>query len=75
VNAILQGRGYANVSWYTIADGILRDRFVANEPLRRVHECTFGVLALERERSIPGFNRRVIEKLKLMCWILLTLMA
>ena len=27
--------------------GELIDRFVAHEPLRRVHECTFGVLALE----------------------------
>jgi protein phosphatase len=29
------------------------DRFVANEPLRRVHECTFGVLALESEPIDP----------------------
>ncbi len=25
------------------------ERFVAREPLRRVHECVFGVLALESE--------------------------
>jgi protein phosphatase len=29
------------------------DRFVAYEPLRRVHECTFGVLALESEPIDP----------------------
>jgi protein phosphatase len=29
------------------------DRFVAQEPLRRVHECTFGVLALESEPIDP----------------------
>ena len=28
-------------------------RFVAGEPLRRVHECTFGVLALESEPVDP----------------------
>lgn len=28
-------------------------RFVANEPLRRVHECSFGVLALESEPVDP----------------------
>lgn len=28
-------------------------RFVAREPLRRVHECTFGVLALESEDVDP----------------------
>jgi protein phosphatase len=31
----------------------LRQRFVAKEPLRRVHECTFGVLALESEPIDP----------------------
>jgi protein phosphatase len=25
------------------------ERFVAKEPLRRIHECVFGVLALESE--------------------------
>ena len=29
------------------------DRFVAREPLRRVHECVFGVLALESEPIDP----------------------
>ena len=29
------------------------DRFVAKEPLRRVHECTFGILALESEPIDP----------------------
>ena len=28
-------------------------RFVAGEPLRRVHECVFGVLALESEPIDP----------------------
>jgi protein phosphatase len=28
-------------------------RFVAKEPLRRVHECVFGVLALESEAVDP----------------------
>jgi protein phosphatase len=29
------------------------ERFVAQEPLRRVHECVFGVLALESEPVDP----------------------
>jgi protein phosphatase len=29
------------------------ERFVAREPLRRVHECVFGVLALESEPIDP----------------------
>lgn len=29
------------------------DRFVRREPLRRVHECVFGVLALESEPVDP----------------------
>jgi protein phosphatase len=29
------------------------ERFVRNEPLRRVHECVFGVLALESEPIDP----------------------
>jgi PNKP (polynucleotide 5'-kinase/3'-phosphatase) family adenylyltransferase-like protein len=29
------------------------DRFVRHEPLRRVHECAFGVLALESEPVDP----------------------
>jgi protein phosphatase len=29
------------------------ERFVRREPLRRVHECVFGVLALESEPMDP----------------------
>ena len=29
------------------------ERFVRHEPLRRVHECSFGVLALESEPVDP----------------------
>ena len=29
------------------------ERFVAKEPLRRVHECVFGVLAMESEPVDP----------------------
>jgi len=29
------------------------ERFIAHEPLRRVHECVFGVLALESEPVDP----------------------
>jgi protein phosphatase len=29
------------------------ERFVSNEPLRRVHECVFGVLAMESEPVDP----------------------
>lgn len=29
------------------------ERFVRSEPLRRVHECVFGVLALESEPGDP----------------------
>jgi hypothetical protein len=29
------------------------ERFVRKEPLRRVHECVFGVLALESEAVDP----------------------
>ena len=29
------------------------ERFVQREPLRRVHECAFGVLALESEPVDP----------------------
>ena len=29
------------------------DRFIHKEPLRRVHECVFGVLALESEPIDP----------------------
>ena len=29
------------------------ERFVAKQPLRKVHECVFGVLAMEREAVDP----------------------
>ncbi len=29
------------------------ERFINNEPLRRIHECVFGVLALESEPVDP----------------------
>ena len=29
------------------------ERFIAREPLRRVHECVFGILALESEPVDP----------------------
>ena len=29
------------------------DRFVSREPLRRIHECVFGILALESEPVDP----------------------
>ena len=34
------------------------ERFVAREPLRRVHECAIGVLALESEPVDPRPRRR-----------------
>lgn len=33
------------------------ERFVRNEPLRRVHECAFGGLALEAEPVDPRLQR------------------
>jgi protein phosphatase len=32
---------------------VAMERFVHHEPLRRVHECVFGVLALESEPVDP----------------------
>jgi protein phosphatase len=32
---------------------VARERFVRKEPLRRVHECLFGVLALDGEPVDP----------------------
>lgn len=29
------------------------ERFVAKQPLRKVHECVFGVLAMESEEVAP----------------------
>jgi hypothetical protein len=34
------------------------ERFTQGEPLRRVHECVFGVLALESEPVDPGCKHR-----------------
>ena len=35
------------------------ERFVRREPLRRVHECVFGVLALESETVDPRLKLHV----------------
>jgi hypothetical protein len=32
------------------------ERFVRREPLRRIHKCVFGVLALESERADPRLS-------------------
>jgi len=37
------------------------ERFVKKEPLRRVHECVFGVLALESESVDPRFQRKSLQ--------------
>jgi protein phosphatase len=29
------------------------ERFIANQPLRKVHECVFGVMAMESEPVDP----------------------
>jgi protein phosphatase len=34
-------------------EGMVVERFVRREPLQRVHECVFGVLALESEPADP----------------------
>jgi len=53
----LRGRGLAakrSLALREFALGIEGlERFVRREPLRRVHECTFGVLALESEPVDP----------------------
>ena len=53
----LRGRGLAakrSLALREFALGIeALERFVRREPLRRVHECTFGVLALESEPVDP----------------------
>jgi protein phosphatase len=53
----LRGRGLAvkrSVATREFALGIeALERFVRDEPLRRVHECVFGVLALESEPVDP----------------------
>ncbi|WP_323389096.1 hypothetical protein [Myxococcus qinghaiensis] len=40
------------MAWLAEVDEAL-ERFVWKEPLRRVHECVFGVLALESEPVDP----------------------
>jgi hypothetical protein len=32
---------------------LVEERFIRKEPLRRVHECVFGVLAMETEPVDP----------------------
>ena len=53
----LRGRGLApkrSLALRELALGVeALERFVAGEPLRRVHECVFGVLALESEPVDP----------------------
>jgi protein phosphatase len=38
------------------------ERFVPQEPLRRVHECAFGVLALESEPVDPRLQLLFVPK-------------
>ena len=46
--------GKRALAWREFALGLeALERFVAREPLRRVHECVFGVLALESEPVDP----------------------
>lgn len=43
-----------SLAWREFALGIeALERFVRREPLRRVHECVLGVLALESEPGDP----------------------
>jgi protein phosphatase len=53
----LRGRGLAakrSLALRELALGVeALERFVAREPLRRVHECVFGILALESEPVDP----------------------
>jgi protein phosphatase len=53
----LRGRGLAakrSLATRELALGVeALERFVRGEPLRRVHECVFGVLALESEPVDP----------------------
>ena len=48
---VLETRGYRVASFSRGQEAL--ERFVAREPLRRVHECVFGVLALESEPVDP----------------------
>jgi hypothetical protein len=53
----LRGRGLAHKRSLAVGEFALGveglERFVRREPLRRVHECVFGVLALESEPVDP----------------------
>lgn len=53
----LRGRGVAGKRSLAMREFALGlealERFVQGEPLRRVHECVFGVLALESEPVDP----------------------
>ena len=53
----LRGRGLSTKRSLALREFALGmealERFVAREPLRRVHECVFGVLALESEPVDP----------------------
>jgi protein phosphatase len=44
-------RGLAQREFALGIEGL--ERFVRNEPLHRVHECVFGVLAMESEPVDP----------------------
>ena len=46
------GEAFAGVAEFALGVEAL-ERFVRREPLRRVHECAFGVLALESEPVDP----------------------
>ncbi len=53
----LRGRGLGHKRSLALGEFALGveglERFVRREPLRRVHECVFGVLALESEPVDP----------------------
>jgi protein phosphatase len=53
----LRGRGLSRKRSLAIREFALGiealERFIRHEPLRRVHECVFGVLALESEPVDP----------------------
>jgi PNKP adenylyltransferase domain, ligase domain len=55
--ARLRSRGLGRKRWLALGEFALGleglERFVRREPLRRVHECVFGVLALESEPVDP----------------------
>jgi len=55
--ARLKGRGLSGKRGLALREFALGmeglERFVKREPLRRVHECVFGVLALESEPLDP----------------------